>query len=148
MTNSPFNTEFEISLRILLLLSLENGISANRISAIDFISTYGKDFNVSKSDLNGTSFYRAAEYANRKKLVNSAIKRLVLKNMIHPQKSESGFVYFISNRGNVVAARFQSDYSVDYINSCKRTKTLLSDNKTDVALERLINSKAKASSNI
>ena len=56
MTNSPFNTEFEISLRILLLLSLENGISANRISAIDFISTYGKDFNVSKSDLNGTSF--------------------------------------------------------------------------------------------
>lgn len=148
MNNSPFNTEFEISLRVLLLLSIEDGISFNRICAIDFIATYGKDFNVSTMDLNGSSIYRAAEYANRKNLVNSAIKELVLKDLVKPQKSEKGFVYFISQRGNEVVSKFQSEYSEKYKNSCIKTKNLLSDGKTDIALEKLINSKARASSSI
>lgn len=124
------------------------GISITRISAIDFISTYGKDFNVTTTGLNGSSLYRAAEYANRKVLVQSAIKMLVLKNLVTPQKGDIGFLYFITNRGNEIANKFQSDYSVRYINSCRKTKELLSDNKTDIALERLINSNAKADSSL
>ena len=51
-----FNTSFEVSLRILIILNIVKiRLSIDRISALDFISIYGKDFGVSKYNLHGNN---------------------------------------------------------------------------------------------
>ena len=44
-----FNTTFEVSLRILIVLNVtQTRLSIDRVSAMDFMAIYGKDFGVSE----------------------------------------------------------------------------------------------------
>ena len=47
--NNIFNTSFEVSLRILIILNtVQTRLSIDRITDLDFIAIYGKDFGVSE----------------------------------------------------------------------------------------------------
>lgn len=75
-----FNTPFEASLRILIILNvIHTRLSVDRITAMDFISTYGKDFGVSEHNLHGDNNFRFSEYASKRKIISEAIKSLVLR---------------------------------------------------------------------
>ena len=64
--NKLFNSVFENSLRILLLLAeFDCGQSLDKIYATDFMVTYGATFGVSESDLNGDNQYKFSEFASR-----------------------------------------------------------------------------------
>ncbi len=61
--NNIFNTSFEVSLRILIILNtVQTRLSIDRITALDFIAIYGKDFGVSEYNLHGDNDYRFSEY--------------------------------------------------------------------------------------
>ena len=65
MSNRLFNTPFELSLHVVLLLDVANaGITLDRIAAYDFIAIYCEDFGVADKALYGeTGFafiYRSA----------------------------------------------------------------------------------------
>jgi hypothetical protein len=83
--NGVFNTSFEVSLRMLIILNtVQTRLSIDRITALDFIAIYGKDFGVSEYNLHGDNDYRFSEYTSKREIVSQAIKELVLRGYITP----------------------------------------------------------------
>lgn len=99
-------TKFEQSLRLLLLLKI-NTMTEDRLSGIDFISTYTSDFGFDAPNLHGTAMYRLCEYPTRKLTCNRALKDLVLRGLVHPIISNGRFLYQITDNG------------ISFINSCE-----------------------------
>lgn len=107
-----FNTSFELSLRVLLILKIaKKKMSAERITALDFISIYGKDFGVSDYNLHGDNNYRFSEYASKRQIVKRALKELVLKGYVQPSCNKSGFSYSISNEGMLFCGKLNDEYA-------------------------------------
>ena len=62
MNNQVFNTEFEVSLRILCILANTNEeLSFEQLLYFDFISTYAKEFGFAKYNIQGDSNYKITE---------------------------------------------------------------------------------------
>lgn len=111
-----FNTEFEFSLRILLLLSsLKSPMSQDTIRDLDLLTTYGKEFNISNKNLHGDKSYSISELQTRHALVNSALKELVKDGLVDVIRSSKGFQYKISEEGIRYRNNLSSDYSKEYI---------------------------------
>lgn len=113
--NDIFNTTFEVSLRILIILNtMKHSVSAERITAFDFISTYGKDFGVSEYNLHGNNSFRFSEYTLKRKIVAESIKELVLKGYISPHCNKSGFNYSISKNGIAFCETLNDNYAEEF----------------------------------
>lgn len=116
-----FNSSFEVSLRILLILYVtQDKISVDRIVAIDFIAVYGKDFGVSEDNLHGDNNYRFSEYAARRQMVSQAIKELVINNYIIPHVNKKGFCYSISDDGKSFCESLNDEYANVYKSNLER----------------------------
>ncbi len=116
-----FNTSFEVSLRILIILNIVKiRLSIDRISALDFISIYGKDFEVSKYNLHGNNSYRFSEYTSKRFLISHAIRNLVLMGYIVPYYSKSGFTYSISKTGVLFCESLNDEYAENYTAIAKK----------------------------
>lgn len=126
MTN-VFNTTFELSLRV--LLALES--SANRlqtvdmITAIDFITVYGKDFGISEENLHGDNLYRFCELAVRRNLITGALKDLVLDELVSVRASNNGFTYFISDKGKTFCNELACTYAKEYREAVRFRKIII-----------------------
>lgn len=119
--NDVFNTPFEMSLRILLILNTaQSKLSIDRITALDFISIYGRDFGVSEYNLHGDNSYRFSEYATKREIVSQAIKELVLRNYIKPHCNKSGFAYNISMSGMSFCESLNDEYAECYTDIIKK----------------------------
>lgn len=112
---SVFNSRFEISLRVLILMDeAETSLSLGRIYLADFIATYGREFGITKDSINGDNQYMYSEFASRRELVRGALKELVLDGYILPIRSNRGFSYRINDRGHEFSESLSSDYSQKY----------------------------------
>lgn len=110
-----FNTMFEVSLRILIVLNVtQSRLSIDRISALDFIAIYGKDFGVSEYNLHGDNNYRFSEYASKRNIISESLKNLVLRGYILPHCNKSGFTYSISKNGIIFCKSLNDDYAENY----------------------------------
>lgn len=110
-----FNTSFEISLRILIVLNVtQSKLSADRISALDFITIYGKDFGVSNYNLHGDNDFRFSEYSSKREIVSRALKKLVLTDSILPHFDNNGFKYSISKNGIAFCQALNDEYAEKY----------------------------------
>lgn len=110
-----FNSTFEVSLRILIVLNVtKTSLSIDRISALDFIIIYGKDFGVSEYNLHGDNNYRFSEYALKRKIISESLKNLVLMGYILPCCNKSGFTYSISKSGISFCQSLNDDYAENY----------------------------------
>lgn len=116
--NKIFNTSFETSLRVLIILESEKNIifSTDKLAAIDFISTYGSEFNLSKQNLHGQNTFKFAEFSYRRELIHEAIKELVLKGLISVELTNNGFFYYINNTGINFVTKLNSTYASQYRN--------------------------------
>ncbi|WP_240113504.1 ABC-three component system middle component 2 [Enterococcus durans] len=133
--NNLFNTPFEVSIRILLTLSIQSiPVSSDRILASDFITTYGHDFDIFPSNLNGDNSYHSSEFIARRALVNAAIKKLVLQRLIQPSQNEQGFMYSLSDEGKLLIPKFVSIYAEKYLEVAERAKHFLKDRTDKEAL--------------
>lgn len=113
--NEIFNTTFEVSLRILIVLNVAKArLSIDRITALDFITIYGKDFGVSEYNLQGDNDYRFSEYASKREIILTAIKKLVLQGYILPHCNKSGFTYSISEKGISFCLSLNNEYAEKY----------------------------------
>lgn len=141
--NNFFNTSFEISIRILLLLSAySQPISQERILITDFITTYAKDFGISDTNLNGDSSFRFSEFIARRELVQQAVKRLVLQRFIQPTGSNLGFVYTLTDDGKDLIPQFVSVYSAKYLETAKHAVKYLH-GKNEINVLKQINERAQ-----
>jgi len=113
-----FNTDLEISLRVLTLLYVsKKSHSVDTITALDLFTTYGKNYNLLESNLHGDSSYSFSEIASRRKLITQALKTLVTNGMVIPLKNKYGFLYQINNHGICVCENMEGDYFNKYVQS-------------------------------
>ena len=63
-----FNTPFEVSMRILLalLIAPKKQMSLDMITAIDFLTIYSSDFDISDYNLHGENIFSFSEFTKKK----------------------------------------------------------------------------------
>mgnify|MGYP007135424621 FL=1 len=95
--NKIFNTTFESSLRILLLLSVsgDEQMTLDRIADYDFITIYSKYFGISDMALHGENEFGLSEFAARRGMMQSTMKSLVLDGLVSVKRRQNGFQYSI-----------------------------------------------------
>ena len=127
MMNKLFNSVFENSLRILLLLAeFDCGQSLDKIYATDFMVSYGATFGVSESDLNGDNQYKFSEFASRREIVRQALKQLVLDGLVRPDNSTVGILYSITDAGREYSNILGSEYAEEYRSTTKKVVEIVS----------------------
>lgn len=138
MTNKLFNSAFENSLRIMLLLAEFNcGQSLDKIYATDFMASYGATFGVSESDLNGDSQYKFSEFASRREIVRQALKQLVLDGLVWPDNSAAGILYSITDAGREYGDTLDSEYAKEYSSIARKIVEIFSDVSERSIIEKI-----------
>lgn len=121
MTNRLFNTSFENSLRLMILLDVfAKPQTLDMIYATDFMATYGATFGMAQTNLNGDNQYKFSEFAARREIVKKALKELVLNELVVALNMERGIAYTISPEGEDYCAKLESDYAREYRKSAER----------------------------
>lgn len=135
-----FNTPFEISLRVLLTLSVEDKqtMTADMIVVADFITVYGRAFGITDENLNGDNVFNFSEFASRRELVRKAIKLLVLDGLVIVSKRRDGFRFSISESGQAYRVRIDNDYADEYCASARSAKAFIG-TKSEQEVLSLIN---------
>ena len=119
--SSIFNTSFEVSLRILLALSVgDRPKTSDMIAALDFITVYGRNFGISEINLHGDNCYKYGEYATRRVMVKKALKSLVVNGMVDVYEKDGGFHFGINDIGEVYCASLVNEYATEYAQAAKR----------------------------
>lgn len=120
--NRIFNTSFENSLRVLILLStIKTSFTVDKITAWDFIAVNGKSFGLTATDLHGENSFTMCEYTARRELISIAIKDLVLRGLITIEERDNGFCYKINDKGKSVVEKFQTNYAREYTLAIENT---------------------------
>ena len=115
MSNKLFNTPFELSLHVVLLLNVaDTGLTLDRIAAYDFIAIYCEDFGVADRSLNGENGFAFSELSARRNLTKTAIKDLVVDGLVVATDDETGLLYSASDSRRKMSESFQSEYAERY----------------------------------
>ena len=115
MSNKLFNTPFELSLHVVLLLNVaDTGLTLDRIAAYDFIAIYCEDFGVADRSLNGENGFAFSELSARRNVTKTAIKDLVVDGLVVATDDETGILYSASDSGRKMSESFQSEYAERY----------------------------------
>ena len=141
--NKIFNSSFETGLRVLLLLSSiqPQAATIDRITAYDFITIYGRDFGVSKTNLHGDSNFNFSELASKRINCNEGIKEFVLDGLISIKRTEEGFTYYLNQSGKKYVESLSSDYAAQYLEISQKVHQKFS-SFSDEEIINLINKKA------
>lgn len=139
MTDKLFNTPFEMSLHILLLLGVvDSEFTIERITDYDFIAVYAQDFGFNASALNGDNGFAFSELTVKRKLMKEAVKDLVLDGLVIAQDSKDGIVYRLSSSGKSMSNSLQSEYALKYCKVIKQVHRRYR-SRSDIELSGIIN---------
>ena len=134
-----FNSRFENSLRMVLLLSVySTPEDIDRLYITDFITVYGKEFGISEENLNGDNDFKYSEFQTRKTACRNALRELVLNGLVIPIKDEKCIFYQITQAGRDFAEDLNSNYAVEY-RKCALKAITYTNNYTGRQLIVLIN---------
>ena len=143
MPTKIFNTSFENMLRVLLLLDCEKTpLSADRITYIDFICLYGKDYDVLEQNINGDNRFGLAEFTNKTLVIKEAISKAVRNNYIKVCVTPKGLAYEINERGRAIVEDIKSlQFSKKYSSGAQLLLTKFK-KEDDTSLLSIIQNKA------
>ena len=118
-----FNSTFEVSLRLMLLLSVTGDVpmTVDRIAAYDVMTIYSRDFGLSEEVLHGDNEFGLSEFASRRNKTQIALRDLVLNGSVKALTSNKGFSYQITPVGKSVAENMVTQYATDYKRLAKIT---------------------------
>ena len=142
MTESIFNSTFEMELRILLLMSAakKKAFSVERIVSLDFIVCYAGYFQLPYLNPQGENEYMFSELAGRRERIQEAVKSLVIQGLLEVGL-DNGYVFSITETGSKYIRKLKSEYAVQYktiaADAIKRFKDY-----SDLQLDRMINDSA------
>lgn len=95
-----FNSTFENSLRLLLLLDeYDMPQTLDMLYAVDFMTIYSEPFGLSEQNLNGDNDLKYSEFASQRDLVKKALKELVLNGTAEAVSYKDGLSYIITPEG-------------------------------------------------
>ena len=140
--NKVFNSELELSLRILLTLyTSSRGLNADEIVLTDFITIYSHEFGLSTNSLHGNNEFSFSEFAARREQFNNALKGLVLNGYVNVTTDNNGFTYHASELGESVCDSMSTDYADTYIDNSYKAQNYMR-NKSTIELFSYINKMA------
>jgi len=115
MKEKIFNTNFEVAMRILMLLNaFKEGLDEERILFFDFFTMYAKNYGFGNENINGESSYMINELTSQRKLTHDSIKELVLMGLIYVVNTKNGYLYSINEKGSAVCKEMSTDYAYQY----------------------------------
>lgn len=142
MTKNPFNSIFENSLRLLILLDIyDMPQTVDMLYAIDFMTVYGKSFGITETNLNGDNEYRFSEFASRREPVRAALKEMVLNGTAQAVSYKKGLAYIITPEGEDYCESLESDYAKEYSHNAEKVISEMA-GKTERAIISDINKKS------
>ncbi len=110
-----FNTEFEVSMRLLILIDSINFLNEDELAYLDFFSIYSRTFNFDNDNLNGECSFPINEITLQRKLIKNALKELVLKSFVKINFDNiKGYTYSISDEGHSYISKINDSYSIQY----------------------------------
>ena len=117
MSSSVFNSIYETSMRLILLLYTFDGpLSSEELFVFDFVATYGKEFGLTDVSLNGDSEFTLSKATLRRKRVVEAVSYLVRNGYITLIAEENKTKYELTERGDEFYKKIsQTGYSEKYI---------------------------------
>ena len=138
-----FNTPFETGMRVLLVLYAikPRGATIDRITAYDFMSTYGRDFGITDFNLHGNNTFNFSELPSKRSLINKGIIDAALDGMIVVNQASSGFQYKLSRTGIAFVESLNTNYSQQYLEAISKIHQAYS-RKSDATIMKEINTKA------
>ena len=142
MTESIFNSTFEMELRILLLMSAakKNAFSVERIVSLDFIVCYAGCFQLPYLNPQGENQYMFSELASRRERIQGAVKSLVVQGLLDVGLN-NGYKFSITDAGVKYVRKLKSEYAVQYKTIAKDAIRRF-DEYTDLQLDRMITDSA------
>lgn len=115
MKSRVFNTTFEVSMRVLILLDIyKSPLDEDQIIYLDFFTIYSKNYAIGNENLNGDSEFMLNQFTAQRTLIRDSIKELVLSGHINVTNTKKGFVYSINNKGLKLCTNMNTNYSVTY----------------------------------
>ena len=96
------------------------GENIDTLAAIDFISTYSKDFKINDYNLHGDNNYSLSGFSSRRILVQNALTILLKNHYIKIINSKTGIEYAIIDEQKKVCKKLNSTYSRKYKNIVKQ----------------------------
>lgn len=138
--NNIFNSTFEISLRILLILSEYHPtpLTSDMISYIDYICLYGKSFGIGSNNLHGDNIFELSEFIMKNHMINESLKTLIIKGLITTNFDTNGFTYIISTEGINYSDNINCDYGNDFKEMVYRCRKLLKGYREESVLALII----------
>ena len=114
--NEVFNSELELSLRILLsLYTASRSLNADEVVLSDFITVYSHEFGLSDKNLHGINEFSFAEFAARREQFHDALKYLVVNGYVTVLPTKDGFMYQNSDIGESVCDSMATEYADAYM---------------------------------
>jgi hypothetical protein len=139
MTDRIFNTPFEMSLHVVLLLAvIHEKATLDRIAEYDFITVRAGEFGLDDRSLNGDSIFAFGELAAKRELVREALKGLVMDGVVDATDGNEGITYSLTDSGRGLDEGLVSEYASRYRTVMKKVNRRYR-NKSDVELAGIIN---------
>ena len=142
MTESVFDSTFEMELRVLLLMSAakKKAYSIERIVSLDFIVCYAGYFQLPYLNPQGDNQYMFSELASRRERLQEAVKGLVVQGLLNVEM-DNGYAFSITDAGSKYIRKLKSEYALQYkaiaADAIKRFKDY-----SDLQLDHMINDSA------
>ena len=142
LTESVFNSTFEMELRVLLLMSVakKKAYSIERIVSLDFIVCYAGYFQLPYLNPQGDNQYMFSELASRRERLQEAVKGLVVQGLLNVEM-DNGYAFSITDAGSKYIRKLKSEYALQYkaiaADAIKRFKDY-----SDLQLDHMINDSA------
>ena len=110
-----FNTEFEVSMRLLMALDNVSYINEDEIARLDFFAVYAEHYGFGDSNLNGPCTFPLSEFTIQRKLIKNSLKELLFKGIVTVRSdSNKGFIYAITDLGKSHILDMNDEYSKKY----------------------------------
>lgn len=142
MSSSVFNSVYETSMRLVLLLyNFEAPLTSEELFVYDFVATYGKEFDLTDVSLNGDSEFTLSKATLRRKRVMESISYLVRNGYVAPIMLDGDTKYELTEKGNEFYKKISvTGYSEKYILTVELGKKELfykGDKALDLILARI-----------
>lgn len=117
---SPFNSPFELGIRMVYLLTglFPKGADLQKLILLDYAAIYSGDFDGPNS-LHAPIPFRSAELYGRREGVSSGLYLMATKKLVDVQLDENGITYFAGENSRALVDSIGSEYLLELSQRCE-----------------------------
>jgi hypothetical protein len=130
-TPSPFNSPFELGIRMVYLLTnlFPRGADLQKLILLDYAAIYSGDFGGPNS-LHTPVPYRNAELYGRRDTIQSGLKLMAAKRLVDVCLGEDGITYFAGDNSRALVDSLGAPYLFDLAERCNWVVSIYGDEET------------------